>query len=124
MLRHMPTLEVLQRDVRKDVCSHCPLRTPNSAGLGPEVVRSCELDCPVFIHLPALERVAIAIDPMLGSRREALHRRISDIYSQDLKTRRTDGVKPQRKTASANMSPLWCYRKQLVQSVLKRVGEV
>ena len=80
MLRHIPSLEQLQREMRERVCAHCHLRPPHSEMLGCEAVRPCEIDCPLFVHLPLLRKTALSIDPMLGSRRKALQDRIDQIF--------------------------------------------
>jgi hypothetical protein len=47
--------------------------------LGPEAVRDCELACSLFINLPHLRIAALATDPMLRSREDALLRVIDDL---------------------------------------------
>ena len=121
MLRHLPQLESLQQELRKNICAHCSRRPRHSEGLGPEVVRPCEIDCSVFTHLPALEHTAISIDPMLRSRRDAVQHRIAEFCRQD-RLAKAHGNNP-RWFAAARRTPLGRYRQQVVDTVLHLVGE-
>ena len=64
MLRTLPSIDLLKHELRARVCTHCHVRPPHSESLGPEVVRPCELSCPVFVHLPAMRKVAVLRDPI------------------------------------------------------------
>lgn len=114
MLRTMPSLSLLEREIRLRVCPRCHLRPPHSESLGPEAVRACEMSCLVFTHLPMLRKTAILTDPMLRSRADALRRRIHEICQADpCGSNAVDG----------GTSPLNRYRGPIIKSVLKLVGE-
>lgn len=51
-------LELLQRAVRSKVCPTCSKRPVGSDNLPATQARSCEGECPVFVHLPRLARIA------------------------------------------------------------------
>jgi hypothetical protein len=59
------------------------------------------------LHLPLLREIAIALDPMLRSRREVLRRQIDDLCWRD----------------GARETPLSRYREQVVETILDAVGE-
>ena len=122
MLRVTPSLDLLHHEIRRRVCAHCYRRPPHSESLGPEVVRSCELTCPVFVHLPMLRKTAMLLDPMLGSRREAMKHRIAEVLSNESPTENTDPGAP-RSQPPAEDPPLRRYREDVVNTVLELVGE-
>jgi hypothetical protein len=111
MLRTIPSLELLRHELRRRVCTRCHLRPPHSESLGPEVVRPCEVECPVFLHVPALRKTAALTDPMLGSRAQALRQRTDQICDA------TPGG------AAARDCPLRRYREDVIRAVLEMVGE-
>lgn len=67
-----PSLRLVEREVRSDICATCPHRTAGTDGQGPTVPRPCECGCPLFIRLPQLKWLAEGVDPMVGSRRNVL----------------------------------------------------
>jgi hypothetical protein len=105
MVRAIPSLELLRHEMRGRVCARCHGWPLFSESLGPEVVRPCELTCPVFVQLPGLRRIAALTDPMLRSPAEALRHRID-------RTRRAGH------SAAAADNPLRRYGKQIVRVIL------
>lgn len=60
-MQHLPTLEVMARAIRAEVCPQCSQREPH--GLWPlDQPRPCEAQCTIFINLPTLRNVAEQID--------------------------------------------------------------
>ena len=59
--RKLP-METIIRSIRGAVCTTCYQRPHGSERLGPEVARPCEATCPIFVHLPALYRIAVHHD--------------------------------------------------------------
>ena len=106
MLHKMPSLELLRHELRRRICEHCPWRPPHSEALGPEAVRDCELTCPLFVHLPQLRIAALATDPMLRSREDALLRIIDDL------------------TAGQPDSALQFHRTEIADIILELVGRL
>ena len=111
MLRTLPSLDVVRHEVRGHVCTGCYLRPRHSESLGPEVVRPCEVSCPLFIRLPMLRKVAILTDPMLRSRADVLRHQIDRMCDAE------QGAAPVE-------SPLSRYREDVVRTVLDLVGEI
>lgn len=54
--------QVAVRAMREMVCPTCFHRPPGSDELGPEVARSCEDRCAVFVNLPKLMSVAKVVN--------------------------------------------------------------
>ena len=75
-MRHLPVTEIVHRLVREIACRHCPNRPAGSEALGPEVSRACETACPLFIHLPALVRLARQVDNGPGACEAAVRQSI------------------------------------------------
>ena len=90
--------------------------------LARKVSGPCELTCPVFVHLPMLRKTAVLLDPMLGSRREAMKHRIVEVLSNESPTENTDPGAP-RSPPPAEDPLLRRYRDQVVNTVLELVGE-
>src|SRR6266487_4467208 len=65
-MQHLPTTEVERRLVREIACVSCYQRPPGSETLGPQVARSCEGTCPLFLHLPKLARLASQVGDRSG----------------------------------------------------------
>jgi hypothetical protein len=59
-MQHLPVLDVMERAIREVVCTRCFMRPHGSEAYGPEVARSCEGDCTIFMNLPQLRRIAEA----------------------------------------------------------------
>jgi hypothetical protein len=59
--RKLP-LDTIQRAIRGAVCTTCYQRPHRSELLPNSVARTCESGCPIFLHLPALFRVAVDED--------------------------------------------------------------
>jgi hypothetical protein len=120
MLRNIPSLDQLRHEIRRRICSQCYRRPPHSESLGPEVVRPCELSCPVFVHLPTLRKIAVLRDPMLASRRDAVEHRINEVCGDELAADPSVTCsKPSR-----DDQPLRRYRKELANAVLELAGEI
>jgi hypothetical protein len=121
MLRVMPKLETLEHEMRRRVCMHCHLRPRHSEMFGPEAVRPCELTCPVFVHLPMLRKIAVQLDPMLGSRRKALTHRVEQICG----IRRIATVDTDEPVSQPHVDdePLRQYRNDVIDTILETVGE-
>jgi hypothetical protein len=111
MLRSLPSIDLLKHELRRRVCSKCHLRPPNSERIGAEVVRPCEVSCPAFVHLPVLRRVAALQDPLVGSRAEALGKKI-------------DQISAHQRQASCRRSPLGLYRDEIIRAVVDLVDDV
>jgi hypothetical protein len=107
MVPDIPSLDVLQQDVRRRICGHCYLRPSRSEALGPEVVRACEETCPIFAHLRMLRRIGSNLDAMLCSRAEVLGRIIDQACA---------------KCDSPGSGPLRRYRDEVIDTVLSHVG--
>jgi hypothetical protein len=78
-----PTLDLARRVARVRICANCPRRTPGTDRLLSDEARTCEHDCPLFVHLPQLKRLAAAADPMLGDRQSVLRRYLNRTCSSD-----------------------------------------
>jgi len=57
-VRHL-SFDSIQRAVRGAVCPICYQRPHGSETLANNVPRECEPSCPLFLHLPALYRIAV-----------------------------------------------------------------
>jgi hypothetical protein len=110
MLRTMPSLDVLRREMRRRICSHCNHRPRHSESFGAEVVRPCEVACPRFIHLPTLRKVAILADPMIHPRRDAVRQWIEQTCDDD-------------RASAAAAGPLARYREDVIRAVIDTVGD-
>ena len=66
-MHHLPVLEaeLCKRAVREAVCPRCTQRPPHSEHLGPEVPRSCEPTCTIFLNLPTLQEAVEKRLPVL-----------------------------------------------------------
>jgi hypothetical protein len=104
MLHKMPSLELLRHELRRRICELCPWRPPCAQGVGPEAVRDCELACSLFVNLPQLRIAALATDPMLRSREDALLRVIDELIPAE-----TDNA-------------LQFHRTQIADAILDLVG--
>jgi len=58
-MQHLPTLEVMTRAVRSEVCTQCSQREP-AQGDWPHLdrPRPCEPECTIFINLPKIRLIA------------------------------------------------------------------
>jgi hypothetical protein len=83
MLRREPTIELLASQLRARLCTHCRWRPAGSEGLPADTARSCEPDCSVFLHLPALARTAHSTDRMLRPPELTLRHRILELCRND-----------------------------------------
>ena len=111
MLRTLPSLDAIRREIRRRVCGRCYRRPRHSESLGPEVVRPCELSCPAFVYLRLLRRTAVSREPMIRSREEAVRQKIDQLVVA------TAAVAP-------DMSPLIRYREQIVTAVADLVDDI
>ena len=71
-MRNVPSLALVEREVRRAICTRCPRRPPGSEQWGLTEPRPCEHGCALFQNLPRLSRVAATVDPMVGRRRRVL----------------------------------------------------
>jgi hypothetical protein len=55
---HLPIIESARRAFREAICPICAQRPHGSEALPPTVARSCEPNCPLFLHLAKLKVVA------------------------------------------------------------------
>lgn len=120
MLLHPPSLDVLRHELRRRICTKCAARPCQSEILGPEVVRPCEIDCPIFVHLPRLRRAAMCLDPMLTDRDRMLGAQVEEFCP-------ADKWSPSG-TASTDLLPReWCplrrYRAETAKVILDLVTE-
>ena len=53
-MQHKPPLEVAKLAIRAKVCPKCYDRPAGSESLGPEVARTCEPQCTIFLSLSKL----------------------------------------------------------------------
>jgi hypothetical protein len=87
-MQHLPITEVERRLVREIACVSCYQRPRGSEALGPEVARSCEGNCPLFIHLPQLARLAAG---QIGDRPGECEMAVKDQVCQSCVLRETAG---------------------------------
>lgn len=71
-MRHLPIAETEKRLVREIACVDCYHRPKGSETLGPQVPRSCEGQCPIFVHLPKLVQLAGHIGDRPGETERAV----------------------------------------------------
>jgi len=71
-MQHLAITEVERRLVREVACVSCYHRPTGSEALGPEVARTCEVGCPLFVHLPKLARLAAQIGERAGETERAV----------------------------------------------------
>ena len=72
-MQHLPSLVVMQRAIRHNVCTQCFLRPSGSEKLGSDQPRACEPDCQIFVNLPRLREIAGSVDsPTLGAYEHAI----------------------------------------------------
>ncbi len=53
-MQHLSILEMAKRGARGKICPHCYQRPLHSETLPPEIARSCEPQCTLFIHMPKM----------------------------------------------------------------------
>ena len=117
-MQHLPTLNVIQRALRQSICTRCFRRPEASERLTPEVPRSCEPECTIFVHLPKLQELAGEIhDPMLAPYEHAMRELICQT-SCELSSTPGDYC-PERTTMNC---PLSHYAADVVE-VIERVSE-
>jgi hypothetical protein len=107
MLQNPPSLELLRHELRRRICEHCRWRPVHSEVFGPEVVRACELTCPIFVHLHQMQRAAVLTDPMLRSKEGVLRHLIDELCPTQ---------------SGKATSPLECYRNEVVNAILDLIG--
>ena len=56
-MRRLPSLDVMARGLRQNICTQCRFRPPGSEQLGPDEPRSCEPECPIFFNLATLQQI-------------------------------------------------------------------
>jgi len=86
-MRHLPVNEIARRLAREIACTRCAERPPGSEALGPEVARPCETECPLFIYLPTLIRLARQVDDTPGACESGVKRSVC----ADCRLRATSG---------------------------------
>jgi hypothetical protein len=121
VLRVMPSLETLRREIRHRICAHCHARSPDHRSERTSVILPCEKACSIFNNLARLRRTAELIDPMLASPRSALRRQIEDPCPPDVRPHNSPPT-AQRSGAPAD-DPLRRYGEEVVDTVLNLVGE-
>lgn len=77
MQKRFPNIEDLQRLTRIVSCDHCPYRRPCTRSSNPDAARPCEVNCPLFTHLPLLRETARLLDPMVADRPAVLTRMVT-----------------------------------------------
>jgi hypothetical protein len=110
MLEHQPTLDSLQHLVRGRICAHCdsPRRT---AAHGPDSVRNCEVNCPLFRVLPHLHEIVVCADWSLRECDQTLRHAIEHAHEQCV-----EATHPRH----AHLCPLCRYSAELIRVI----GEV
>jgi len=71
----MPTesaLSSMQQAIRGNICIVCYRRPQGSETLGPDVPRSCEGECTIFLNLGTLKEIADASSPGPGNWQRAM----------------------------------------------------
>ena len=98
-MRHPLNLALIEREIRRSVCSDCPNRSP---GPNQDLVRprACERNCPVFQELPALLYAAERLDPLVAN---------YDTAIADLIRHRCEGNRSGH--AGSHDSPLFQHRR-------------
>jgi hypothetical protein len=82
------TMDSIERAVRGAVCPACYQRPPGSETLGNDVPRSCQGQCPIFLNLPKLYRIAVHKDTSTPG---ALDKQIKDTICPDCTVSPTHG---------------------------------
>jgi hypothetical protein len=103
---HPPTLEMTRLFIRARVCPHCRFRPAGSERLDAHTPRSCEAQCPIFLHLPQLHLAAVRADPLIGNPRHIIGECIAGLC----RARQTPGDAPAD-------DPLRSNRPQVVQAL-------
>lgn len=57
VMQHLPTLEVMKRAVRAEVCPQCSQREPEGEWPHLDKPRPCEAGCTIFLNLPRLRLI-------------------------------------------------------------------
>lgn len=105
MLQHQPTLQTLQHLVRRRICAHCD--SPNrTVARGPDKVRSCEADCPLYRVLPHLHDIVVCADWSLRECDQTLRHAVEHSHRQLV-----EGTHPEH----AHHCPLCKYSNELVR---------
>lgn len=61
-MQNKPTLDVMQRAIRKNVCPQCYQREPKGDWPDLGAARPCEAGCPIFVNLTTIKQIAERID--------------------------------------------------------------
>ncbi len=56
-MQHLPTLEVMKRGLRAEVCPQCSQREPAGGDWPFDEPRPCEPGCTIFLNLPRLRLI-------------------------------------------------------------------
>lgn len=56
-MQHLPTLEVMKRSVRAEVCAQCSQREPAEGDWPLGQARPCQDGCAIFVNLPRLRLI-------------------------------------------------------------------
>lgn len=87
-MQHLPSLVVMQRALRHNICTQCFKRPSGSESLRPDQPRICEPQCQVFVNLPKLREIAAAVNsPTLGAYEHA----VKEVVCQHCKADQTSG---------------------------------
>ena len=66
-MQHKAALELAALAIREKVCPICTHRPPHSETLPPNVARTCEPTCTIFLNLPQMMRAAGIAAPSQSS---------------------------------------------------------
>lgn len=79
-MQHVPTLDLMQRALRTNICRQCWQRPTGSETLGADQPRTCEGECTIFRNLPRLRQIALTIDdPTLNRYEQATQELICQV---------------------------------------------
>lgn len=89
-MQNVPTLQLMQRALRTNICRQCSQRPQGSESLDADTPRACEPDCTVFVHLPRLREIVsrIPADDVTLSRYE---RAVNELICQVCESSPTAG---------------------------------
>jgi hypothetical protein len=108
-----PSLERIERQIRRRICSHCSVHPRYEASVGLKVARPCEPTCFIFQLLPLWRKLILSRDPMLCSRKRAIENEINNACS----------AAPKQATSESNPEPLRRYREQVISALREGLGE-
>lgn len=111
-MQHADTHVLLERALRKRICTSCRFRPDGSEVLPPTVARSCEKNCPIFLYLRPLTIIA---RQQAGDPKAMFERAIADGICLDCTLSNSPGdYCAERFTRSC---PLSCYAPQVLDTI-------